>query len=290
MNQGLKKMLDKIVKCLYSVFLIVYFLLKNLLVTKACCFNKSSKVHLVLTTYNARLGSVYLTIETLLSQSNLYSSITLWLSKEDIDKYGTLPKTLLRQQKRGLVIKVVNENIKSYKKLFYEYKERADDSGALLITVDDDVFYPRNFVDKLLRKHDITKQIVCFRAKVMKISIDSDTHLLCDVTYEKWPLADSTTNPDDVFPTGVGGVLYPISSLKGLDTQKDKFLELCPNADDVWFKFLTKSNGYRSYLVSDFSIHPLPIIQKSMKGLELQNVNSGQNNIQIVNAIKYFGV
>ena len=44
--------------------------------------------------------------------------IILYLSQEDIDKFGGMPIKVEELIERGLQVKIVDENIRSYKKVF----------------------------------------------------------------------------------------------------------------------------------------------------------------------------
>jgi hypothetical protein len=46
-----------------------------------------------------------------------------------------------------------------------------------------------------------------------------------------------------LFPTGTGGVLYPPGCLHEEVHNIDAMLELCPKADDVWFKAMSVLKG-----------------------------------------------
>ncbi|QHZ87661.1 hypothetical protein [Proteus mirabilis] len=65
----------------------------------------------------------------------------------------------------------------------------------------------------------------------------------------------SLNNPSwSLLPTGCSGVCYPINSLS--DFLMDyKFLELSPNGDDIWFKAVTLSNGFKSCRIEKDNIH-----------------------------------
>ena len=48
--------------------------------------------------------------------------IILWLAKDELSD-GKVPQKILKLKSRGLDIKIVNENLKSYKKLVYTISE-----------------------------------------------------------------------------------------------------------------------------------------------------------------------
>ena len=275
-------MLKKIIKIYFSFLLEIKFFFINLFSKKCLKVDEHSKLNVSLTTYNKRLNKVYLTIETLFCQTIMPSSITLWLSKEDI-KQG-LPKSIKRLQNRGLMVNLLEENIYSYKKIYYSYILNFKDNSVKIVTVDDDVFYPDFMLSELNKKHSQTGGVVCFRGHY--ISFDNELKIL---PYKSW-LANlnKRTKEKYLLPTGVGGVLYPIQSLKGLEFQKNDFMNIAPTADDVWLKFLTLHNNFKSYRVLNLNFHPLPILSFNMKGLEINNVYGGNNDKQILKVVSYF--
>jgi len=237
--------------------------------------NKGNEgVVISLTTYGERINSVYLTIESLFNQKQPVNKIYLWLSRQDTSE-GSLPRTLLRLQARGLTIKFVDENLYSYKKLIYTY-EIEKTEVEYIATADDDVYYPRKWLEKLLlvSKREKNKAVLCYRGKIIQFKAGK----LDD--YSDWPTADNTDNDKNkIMPTGVSGVLYPINSLKDVN-QKNIFLDGFKTADDIWFKFITLKNGFQSRLITQNSVHFPPVISSingPLKGLEVINVEGGMN-------------
>ena len=84
--------------------------------------SKSQQLIVSLTTYPKRFNVVYLTIESLMNQTMKPDKIILWLKKEELS-YGKIPQKILKLKSRGLDIRIVNENLRSYKKLVYAVEE-----------------------------------------------------------------------------------------------------------------------------------------------------------------------
>ncbi|GHV20090.1 hypothetical protein AGMMS49959_06650 [Planctomycetales bacterium] len=108
----------------------------------------------------------------------------------------------------------------------------------ILITADDDFYYQR---DWLLRLKDGYAQnpakIWCHRAHI--ITLDAQRKIR---SYNQWQGCATTPNTPSglVFPTGVGGILYPPHSLHPSVIDAKEFLALCPTAEDVWFWAMAK--------------------------------------------------
>lgn len=128
--------------------------------------NEPQPLIISLTSFPARLKTCFLSIETLLNQSHKPSRVILWLSSAQINEKD-LPKSLLSQQRRGLDIRFVEEDFRSYKKLHYALQEFSD---ALIITADDDLLYPKDWVKSLYDAYKQTPDcVVCHRAYNMEL-------------------------------------------------------------------------------------------------------------------------
>lgn len=202
--------------------------------------DKAHNILVSLTSFDKRIDDVYLTIESLFQQWVKADAIVLWLSIENFpDK--TLPEALIRQQQRGLQVYFVEEDLGSYKKYVYAF-ERFPDS--LIITVDDDTLYPPDMIDQLYRAH-LREPAHIHSLRAHKMTLDKQGQLL---PYDDWQLHWRWAMGEDapwkrVFPTGVGGVLYFPGSLHEDAFNQEKFMALCPGADDVWLKAMSLLQG-----------------------------------------------
>jgi hypothetical protein len=239
--------------------------------------DKSSKLDIVvnLTSYPKRIDKVYLTIETLLQQTLKPQRVVLWLSEQEI-KPHQLPKTLLRQQKRGLEIRFVKENYKSYNKLIFALKEFPQ---SLLITADDDMYYPKWWVQKLYEAHLKTPDcIVCYRAH--PILLKNTSQLL---PYAQWvdTFYPSTSPTLDVFPTGVSGVLYFPGALDDEVFNTKAFQKLCPHGDDIWFKAMSLLKGVKCRKVFEKNILFRTIPNTQEDCLHVRNLYQNENDLPL---------
>ncbi|MEZ9047403.1 glycosyl transferase [Vibrio cyclitrophicus] len=238
-----------------------------------------------LTTYNKRVKDVFLVIESLGRQTKKAGKIILWLDKQEFDS-DNLPLILKSQVSRGLTIKFC-DNLKSYKKLlptidcFYD---------ANIITVDDDVLYPYYFIENLLLESTrYPDTVVCYRAHKMLRDANGNIQ-----PYKMWEHKTSITEPGfDIFPTGIGGVLYPPGVLHKKCLDYNQALQLAPNADDVWFKAMTTMAGNKSKLVSQYFNYDedfIDLIDAQDIALNASNVQGGENDIQINKVYEYYDI
>ena len=187
-----------------------------------------------LTSYPPRFLTLVLTLKSLLLQKIRPDKIVLWIAEEDKSK---VPDEVLQLEKYGIEIRFCND-IKSYKKLIPSLTAFP---GAGFLIVDDDAYYDPGFVACFAENYRAKgKEILCGRA----YDITLDDHGLPQ-PYSKWTLAGVSDEPSSfVFPTGVGGVLYPPNSLHS-EVVSDRFMELCPTSDDIWFFWMAALTGYK---------------------------------------------
>jgi len=246
--------------------------------------DRDKKIIVTLTTYPKRFDVVHLTIESIFRQSFQPDLIVLYLAKDELQE-GKIPRHISKLQKRGLRIKLVDENLKSYKKLIYALEEYSD---AILITVDDDIIYPTYFIEKLYDKHlEYPKEIIAYRCSIIKKKTDNEL-----MPYLSWQNANNSIEPSfDLFFTGVGGVLYPPKSLAKEVTDKKLFLALAPNADDVWFKAMSLLNNTKIVQVFEKFIE-FPIINQKSQETALWRTNNGlqENDSQLKKVFDYFNL
>ena len=197
-----------------------------------------------LTTIRERINDIHLTIESLFQQSVKARRIVLWLPS---DKFtiNDIPAVLKKQEARGLEIAFCKEDIGPYTKFYYCLQKYPD---SLIATVDDDLIYPLDLLDQLYRGYCKNPNIIyCHRAH--RILLDHKKNIL---PYKQWDWSIKDAVPDlRVFPTGVGGVLYFPGCFDDDILNKDRFLSLSPNQDDVWLKAMSLKKGVLCQHVDD---------------------------------------
>lgn len=224
-----------------------------------------------LTSYGKRLKDVYLPIESIMQGSMKPNKLILWLAEEE--KGMPLPITLLKQKTRGLDIRYYKD-IKSFKKLIPTLIEYPD---ACVITIDDDVIYPFDFLENLLLSYKQNPKSV-HANRVHRITLDLQGRPLA---YSKWESCTTVGNNSILnFATGVGGILYPPHCLDTRVFDEQVFMSLCPSADDIWFFAMAHLKGFytcksftRDAAGNDFVENP------SAQDVALKRINKGVNNL-----------
>ncbi|MDR2685767.1 MAG: hypothetical protein LBB23_03295 [Rickettsiales bacterium] len=202
------------------------------------------KIIVSLTSFPAAIPFAVNAIKSIMNQSVLPDKIVLYLTAEQFpDK--KLPAELLNLVESSSLfeIRFYSENIRSYTKLIPALKDFPDD---IIITIDDDINYPRDLIKKLLRAHKkYPNAIVAHR--VRRVRWDADGNLLpykkwgryMRLRYYLWSCRPRLCN----LLTGVGGVLYPPHSLPPEASDAGTFMKLAPTTDDIWFWLMAAKTG-----------------------------------------------
>lgn len=243
-----------------------------------------SNVIVSLTSFPDRINIIYLSIKSILNQSVRPKKVMLWLAESQFpNKEADLPKSLLDLVIYGLEIKFC-EDLKPHKKYYYVFKENPND---IIITVDDDVFYPFKTIETLIESHKkFPESIIANR--VREITYNKGTL----EPYRNWKInpLNYTDASFKLMATGVGGVLYqPKLFLDEIyDIEKLKLLAF--SNDDIWLK----ANQLKSNLKVVFTNHffkPFMEIPTSQEvSLFKTNVFHGNNETMIQETFSYFDI
>ena len=282
MEAGLAKNLKTIAKALVKP---VYMVGLGAWTTMRMAFVKPGKKHALphklvvsLTSYPKRFDVLHLTIKSILAQDIAADAVILWLARDDLDQ---LPRNIWQLEARGLTIRVT-EDLRSYKKIIPALAEFGE---AIIVTADDDVYYPRHWLRTFCEAYRPgEREVLCYRAHRIAFGENGLA------PYADWTFEISDTEPGaDVFFTGVGGVLYPPGIFHGDVTNRERLMELCPSTDDVWLNWMARLGGARIRKVG-----PRQRFHEwgGSQAVALQNTNrfgmSG-NDQQLANIIRAYG-
>jgi len=202
----------------------------------------SPRLIVSLTSYPDRMYDIHYAVYSLLNQTKKPDMVILYLAEDEFPNgEKDLPKKLLKLKENGLTIKWC-ENLKSYKKLIPALCEFPND---IIVTADDDIYYPNDWLLKLYDSYLKTPEYIhCHRAH--KITFKNNEIDL----YTNWRSCIDDNSASFInFFTGAGGVLYPPNSLHKDVLNKELFLKLAPNADDIWFYSMAILNNRKIKVV-----------------------------------------
>lgn len=221
-----------------------------------------------LTSYGKRLGTVHLTIESIGRGRRKPSRLILWL--DDHQALLNPPKTLRRLTKRGLEI-LPTENYRSHKK-YLPYVLGCQTFEKPLVTADDDVVYPTDWLSDLTTAYEENGDVInCFRAR--RIEVENGNLL----PFASWPFCNTKNASFRNFSEGVGGVIFPPSYLYKLKLDGIGFMTTCPQHDDVWLNVIALRNGFRVRQVTTKAAEFPSIPDTQDEGLWVTNLGPDGN-------------
>ncbi len=237
-----------------------------------------------MTTFPLRIDKVWLVLETMLHQKKKPDSIILWLYKDEFDGKRSLPRSLLKLEKRGLQIRFGSENLMPHLKYFYTMLEYPD---ANIITIDDDILYPPDLIEKLIQCHKTyPSSIICpVTRKIKKIGTVLQP-------YSSWDYLRVSSEPSfQNLTMGVGSAFYPIKSLHP-DVFNLEFLKkLALRTDDLWIKIMSIKNGTGVVsMAGEYSRFFIPVIHNSHIQLMDFNIGQGLNDNIFSGLINFWNI
>lgn len=279
-NKSISKVACLITRTLSNIIIPFWFQItpKNKLSSKT---ENKPLIIISLTSFPNRIPKVWVVIESLMRQSFKPDKIILHLSKEQIPDKELLPNSLLNLCKRGLEIEFHDEDLRSHKKYYYSFLKY---SKEIVITVDDDIIYPKNTIQELVVAHKSHPGCVIARyAHHIKIQ---DNIIQ---PYNEWNENKYSKNPNFRFFFGSGGgTLFPVCSINKDIYNKSIFMSICKLADDIWLNAYIRHSKLNIYLINNKSCSILNIQIKQDERLTTQNVEKNMNDIQIKNVCDYF--
>jgi len=271
----LKKVLDRIIPDYFSRT-------QHLYPTGLNTEYRNKKVVVSLTSFPARINDVWIVVECLFRQSYKADKILLWLD-EDRFVMSILPDKLKNQISRGLEIRFVKD-LKSHTKYYYALSEFKD---ALVITFDDDCYYPKDVVRNLIEINEKYPNSISSN-RVHKIKF-KDNKIL---PYEKWHHNFTPHKYENSYflLTGVSGVLYPCNVYDKNLFNSNIFCEKCLFADDIWLTINAFHQEIKIATNCKYNKDMISISNSSKQRLLDFNSKKNGNDQQLRSVLDYFNL
>lgn len=244
---------------------------------------REREVIVSLTSYPGRINTLSCTIETLLVQTFKPDQVILWLADSQFpNKEDDLPQSLLRLKQYGLTIGWYKD-IRSYKKLIPTLKAYPN---AMTITADDDVYYHPDWLKTLYDSYLENPHAVHAHC-VRNIHLTSSQESFAP--YSSWE-HDTTTGDarSSALQIGVGGVLYPPHCFHSDILNEYLFVQLAPNADDLWFWAMSILANTPIVRVKNAMMPAVNYRASTAESLCKQNLEGGANNVQLRNLATHY--
>jgi hypothetical protein len=193
-----------------------------------------------LTTYCKRSETVYYSIESIARGDVRPSRLILWI--DDAGLLNNLPATIRRLQNRGLEVRH-SKNYGPHTK-YYPYVDSNEAFDTPLVTADDDMLYPKYWLNKLVEANQEYPEVVnCFWGHVMALNENGIEK------FQNWTQCDSVIPHFRHHAAGVTGVIYPPTFLHVLKRAGTGFEACCPKADDIWLHVQALRSGYKVRMI-----------------------------------------
>lgn len=249
-----------------------------------CGLNKkrrSPKIIVSMTTFPKRISEIDLCIKSILNQSYKPDKIIIWLGSDVTEELAE--KYLEKYKEYGIEYVIDKEyNYYSHKKYIYAFKRYPN---SIIITLDDDLIYPRDTIKSLVKKHNKYPNAIVAR-RVHEITWkDYDIN-----NYNKWNWACFTIKKPSymLFATTGAGTLFPPSIYSEEDLNYDIIKKYALTADDIWLNMMAVKNNVKVVWAGNFLQMPPTINNENNEELSSINVSENRNDVYIRKIIKDF--
>lgn len=198
--------------------------------------NRKERIIVSLTSFPVRFNNLWLVLESMLGQSMQPDMIIVWLCRDEVPSLDMLPQSLKKIQNRGVEFRFCDKNLRSYNKFYYTCQRYPND---YVITIDDDIVYPKTLIENLMNLHERYPEAICCNAgMLLTLNENGDIDSLAN-----WRIFEEEMKSNFIMAQGVGGVLYPPHSLPDYTFRDDVFTAVCPRDDDTWLHVMEFMNG-----------------------------------------------
>lgn len=245
---------------------------------------RNEQVVVSLTSYPPRFENIGLCLKSLLLQSVKPDRIIVYLGSDTA--VTNITEEMRSFEQYGIEYHIDTEkNLRSHKKYYYALQEFPD---AVVVTADDDIIYPKTWLEKLLKMHEKYPYDIC-AWRVHKIEFDN-RGFLKPYTDWRWQYRRSDFSRSDLVATGGAGAVYPSGALAHSAFDFEMIEKLCPNADDLWLKCMEILNGRKVVWVKNKQVMPYEILDEHNTGLNVANVAGGENDKQLKAVMNYYEI
>lgn len=237
-----------------------------------------------LTTYPKRFQYLELCLKSLILQEEKPDHIIVYLGNDSCEML--LPEYIKKFEHYGIEFKIDKEkNLRSHKKYFYAMQDFPE---SVVITADDDIVYPKNWVRSLMDSYrNFPKCISARRVHLIKKDNDGNLEL-----YNHWiDQYRKELNPSNaIIATGNSGILYPPHSIDERAFDVEAIQKYCFEADDIWLKCMAMLKGTKYVWVPNNEVD-LPEIESGQSTcLSKENVVKNKNDEYLHSVMVKYGI
>lgn len=244
---------------------------------------RKEKVIVSLTSFPLRFDKIHICLKSLLLQKVKPDRIIVYLGSDSSRDQFT--KEMLDLERYGVEYRIDSErNLKAHKKYFYAMQDFPND---IIVTADDDLYYPSNWLSSLLKTYK--KYPNAISARRVHLMRQKDGSLL---PYNMWKdQCRSVLEPSfSLLATGGSGKLYPPHCLNECTFDDKSFKELCFDADDIWLKCMEIVSGIPVVWAKNWEVDQLGVGSNEKGALSKQNVDCSHNDVCLKNVVNFYNI
>jgi hypothetical protein len=237
---------------LLIIILILSFYISNLYVKNFINTNTNKiqiPIYVSLTSIYKNQNELYLTLKSILSQTQKPDKIFVYLSEEPyilddgFKNKKITDKNLIKLVNNNNIIEVKwVENTGPYRKLLPLLKSKWDED-CIIITIDDDSIYDKNLIKNLINDYNTYKCVINYNGFTPNMSRLEQFNI--DIRSKFIPLSRFN------YPYGNSGILYKPEFFKktgDLIFDKNIYQKTCNKQDDIWFYIVRMLNNVNCYI------------------------------------------
>ena len=245
--------------------------------------DRKVKVIVSLTSYPKRFASIVPCLKSLLLQNYKPDRLIVYLGSDT--KKDDITPEMKKLEKYGVEYRIDDEhNYGSHKKYYYALREFPD---SIVITADDDLYYPKNWIKTMIKTHEKYPDcVICRRTHLIR----KDENGIFPYNYWIDQNRSIKTPTYSLLGTSGSGKLYPPHSICETAFDADKFTELCFSADDVWIKCMEVLSKRKSVWAKNWKVDLLNTRGSQEESLESVNVNQCENDVCLKKTMDAYGI
>ena len=232
---------------------------------------RKDSIVVALTSFPKRFPQLDLCLKSLVIQKYKPNKIIVYLGSDSSREM--LTKVMLKYEKYGVEYRFdKKENLMPHKKYFYAMQEYPD---SIVVTADDDVVYPRDWLLSLYKSYrKYPNAVSARRVHLMK---RKNGKLL---PYDYWEDQCRRIKAPSMslIATGNSGVLYPPHCFCKMAFDIDSIKKTSLRADDIWLKCMEIKHGIPVVWVPNWQVMLPEIDSSENEKLSDENVFTGTND------------
>ncbi|MGN8049450.1 hypothetical protein ACTJKO_07130 [Curtobacterium sp. 22159] len=228
-----------------------------------------------LTSHGERIATVHLALESIAAGTLRPRRLILWL--DDLDAVADPHPGLRRLIRRGVEVRAT-ENFRPHTK-YYPYVQSIDMHRMPLVTADDDLVYPRTWLERLCAAH-ATDPTTNTAHRSREVTFTEGTIR----PYEAWPEVVRGPSSPRNLATGTWGHVIVPRMLDALRGGADDFRSAAPAADDLWLHRVAVEQGVAAKVSGSFGHPDFLHLPDGGSALSSDNVGGSGNDRQIASA------